>query len=121
MLKKTQQKLNKKLSTFTNNLTAKLWIQYLYLNDLLRQHLRTERLRNWKLHLDARYKIFPYFAACGHNNYTKSAWLYLQQMNNLEHNSPHVYQGFMAGYHVVRRTEGDTWVGVSPDTSLSKH
>ena len=59
MLKKTQQKLNKKLSTFTNNLTAKLWIQYLYLNDLLRQHLRTERLRNWKLHLDARYKIFP--------------------------------------------------------------
>ena len=34
-------------------------------------------------------------------NYAKFLWLYLQQMNNLEHNSSQVYQDFMAGYHVV--------------------
>ena len=36
-------------------------------------------------------------------------------MNNLEHNSPHVHQDFMTGYHVVCRTEGHTWGGVSLD------
>ena len=36
-------------------------------------------------------------------------------MNNLEHNSQQLYQYFMADYHVVRRTEGHTWGGVSPD------
>ena len=35
VLKTTQQKLHQKLSTFTSNHNAKLWIQYLYLNDLL--------------------------------------------------------------------------------------
>ena len=34
-------------------------------------------------------------------------------MNRLEHNSRHVYQDFVAGYHVVCRTEDDTWGGVS--------
>ena len=40
VLNVTQQKLNQKLSAFTYNHTAKLWIQHLHLNDLLRQHLR---------------------------------------------------------------------------------
>ena len=35
VLKMAQQKLNKKLSTFTSNHFAKLWTQYLHLNDLL--------------------------------------------------------------------------------------
>ena len=59
--------------------------------------------------------MLPYFAACGHNNYVKSAWLYLQKMNNLEYNSPQVYQDFMVGYYLVLRTEGHIWGGVSPD------
>ena len=65
----TQQDLHKK-STFTSNSTAKLWMQYLHLYNLLRQH--------GKLYLDAVYKMLPYFAACGHNNYIKPVWLYLQ-------------------------------------------
>ena len=60
VLKMIQQKLNQQLSTFTSNHTAKLWMShYLYLNDLLRQHLRSARLGNSKLHLEALYKIFP--------------------------------------------------------------
>ena len=42
-------------------------------------------------------------------------WLYLQQMNNLEHKSPQVYQDLMEGYHVAHQTEGHTWGGVSSD------
>ena len=85
VLTMTPQKLNKNLPIFTSNYTAKLWIQYLHLNDLLRQHLRAQKLGNWELYLDALYKMLAYFAAWGHNKYTKSLWLYLQQMNNLEH------------------------------------
>lgn len=121
MLNVTQQKLNQKLSTFTNNYTAKLWIQYLHLNNLLGQHLRAERFGNWRLHLDALYRILLYLAACGHNNYTKSLWLYLQQMNNLEHNIPQTYQDLMAGYHVARRTEHHNWEMYHLITSLRKH
>ena len=121
MLNVTQQKLNQKLSTFTNNYTAKLWIQYLHLNNLLGQHLRAERFGNWRLYLDALCRILLYLAACGHNNYTKSLWLYLQQMNNLEHNIPQTYQDLMAGYHVARRTEHHNWEMYHLITSLRKH
>ena len=56
-----------------------------------------------------------YFSACGHDNYIISVWLYLQQMNNLEHKSPQVYQDLMEGYHVADQTEGHTWGGASSD------
>ena len=36
-------------------------------------------------------------------------------MSNLDHKSPKVYQDFMAGYHVLRKTEGRTLGSVSPD------
>ena len=36
-------------------------------------------------------------------------------MSNLDHKSPKVYQDFMAGYHVLRQTEGHTLGDVSPD------
>ena len=57
VLKMTQQKLNQKLSAFTSNHTVKLWIQYLHFNDQLQQHLKAERLGNWKLHLDSLYQM----------------------------------------------------------------
>ena len=63
-----------------------------------------ERLENWRFILSALYKMLPYFAECGDSKYIKSVVLDLQQMNNLEHNSPQVYQDFMAGFHVVCRT-----------------
>ena len=60
VLKMIQQKLNQQLSTFTSNHTAKLWMShYLYLNDLLGQHLRSVRLGNSKLNLEALCKMFP--------------------------------------------------------------
>ena len=57
----------------------------------------------------------PYFSACDHNNYIISVCLYLQQMNNLDHKSPQVYQDLMEGYHVAHQTEGHTWGGASSD------
>lgn len=39
------------------------------------------------------------FEATGHGNYAKSARLYLQEMNQLEHKYPWVFKNFMKGYH----------------------
>ena len=96
------------------NRTALLWLQYMSMNDLMKKFIRAERLGNWILHLQSLQEMLTYFAACGHNNYAKSVWLYLQQMSTLEKDNPSVYRDFLNGYHVIRRSER-VWSGLSPD------
>ena len=64
--------------------TEKLWIQYMDMVDILRYFIRTERTCNWDLHIKAVSEMLPYLAASGHNNYTKSALIYLQPMSCLQ-------------------------------------
>ena len=45
--------------------------------DLLRQFLKAERTGNWHLHLKTLQAMLPYFAAAGHNLYTKSVYIYI--------------------------------------------
>lgn len=99
--------------------TAKIWIQYTDMIDLLRDFIRSERTGNWKLHLATLQKMIPYFAAAGHNNYAKSVHIYLQQMKQLEHNHPDVYNNFMKGHHVVRRSDR-FWAGLSCDLTIEQ-
>ncbi|WAR13717.1 hypothetical protein MAR_003822 [Mya arenaria] len=49
--------------------------------------------------------MLPFMAASGHNLYTKSARIYVQQMCKLQVEHPYVYQRFEEGYHVVRRID----------------
>ena len=51
------------------------------------------------------------FAASRHYLYAKSAYLYLQQMQELPHKNPEIYQSFIDGYKVVRRYE-KFWAGI---------
>ena len=69
--------------------------------DILRTFLKAERTGNWNLHLKSLSEMLPYLAASGHNHYTKSVRLYLQEMSELEVDHPDVYQKFASGYHVV--------------------
>ncbi len=64
--------------------TARLWMQYMDMVDVLRKFIRAERTGNWNLHLQAVSEMLPYLAASGHNNYTKSALIYLQRMSHLQ-------------------------------------
>ena len=59
------------------------------------------------------------FAAAGHFNYLRSAHYYLQQMSNLEEKHPDVYQKFLAGFHVVRRSN-HSWAGLSSDLVIEQ-
>ena len=98
----------------SRNRTAKLWIQYMDMVSILQQFLRAERTGNWELHLITLRKMLPYFAASGHNLYLKSAHIYLQSMLQLPETNPDVYEAFMAGYHVIRRSDR-YWAGLSSD------
>ncbi|KAK3728716.1 hypothetical protein QZH41_001096 [Actinostola sp. cb2023] len=79
----------------------------------------TERTANWELHLQVVSQMLPYFAASGHNLYTKCAYLYLQSMKSLKDKNPEVYQEFVSGYHVVRRTDR-LWAGLSTDLIIEQ-
>ncbi len=60
-----------------NQLTARLWLQYLEMVTVLQTFIKAERTGNWQLHLKAMHSMLPYLAAAGYNNYTKSIYLYL--------------------------------------------
>ena len=58
--------------------------------------------------------MLPYLAASGHNLYTKSAKVYLQQISNLQTEHPNVPKHFEEGLHVLRRSDS-LWAGLSSD------
>ena len=90
ILDTVQQKLQDQSNALTSNPTARLWIEYMRMVDLLRQFLKAERTGNWHLHLKSLQEMLPYFAAAGHNLYTKSVHIYLQQMLQLQAQHPDV-------------------------------
>ena len=87
--------------------------------DILRQSIKAERLGDFRLHLKSVHNMLPYLAASGHNHYTKSAWLYLQQMLQLENSHPDVYEFFTRGHHVIRRSDR-FWAGLSTDLIIEQ-
>ena len=99
--------------------TAALWIQYMCTMDILRKYIRGERTGKWELHLQALQEMLPYLAASGHNLYTKSVRVYLQQMTNLKAEHPHVQKHFEEGFHVIRRSDR-LWAGLSTDLVIEQ-
>ena len=75
--------------------TSKLWLQYIKHVQTLKQFICGERTGNFQLHLHAISEIQNLFAATGHNNYAKSARLYLQMMYELPTKHPWLYKKFM--------------------------
>ena len=63
--------------------------------------------------------MLPYFAAAGHNLYTKSVRVYIQDMTKLHNSHPDVYEAFIHGLHVVIRYD-KYWAGLSPDLVIEQ-
>ncbi len=80
--------------------TAKLWLQFMKMMDILRMFLKGERIGIWELHIQAMYEMMPYLVASGHNLYTKCIYVYVQQMHET---------------HPEARRSDRFWVGLSPD------
>lgn len=99
--------------------TASLWIQYSRMIQVLRNYIAAERTGSWEQHLKCIKDMLPYLAAAGHNLYTKSAYVYLTEMQSLEKNNPDVYNNFISGHHVLRRTH-KYWGGLSTDLVIEQ-
>ena len=58
--------------------------------DIFRMFLKGERMGIWELHIQAIYDMMPDLAASGHNVYTISMHVYLQQIHKLHETHPEV-------------------------------
>ena len=111
---KIQESLEAYKTTLSKSRTAKLWLQYMEMVELLQKFTKAERTGNWPMKLETTRDMIDYLAAAGRNAYTKSLLLHLQQMTKLEIQHPEVYHHFMNGYHSIWRSERE-WAGLSPD------
>ena len=65
------ERLDVKKQSIKASRTAKLWLRFMKMMDILRMFLKVERMGIWELHIQAMYEMMPYIAASGHNLYTK--------------------------------------------------
>ena len=113
------EKLEARKCSLESCRTAALLFEYMKMQDIVRCFIKVERTGNWKLHLQALYEMLPYFAAAGHNLYTKSAHIYLQQMQELHLPNPEVNASFTHGFHVIRRSDR-FWAGLPTDLAIEQ-
>ena len=111
--------LQREMKSLKSSRTSALWLQYMNMVDVLRKFVQAEYTGNWELHLQALSEMLPYIAASGHNHYTKSGFVYLKRMSNLQVQHHHVYQHFVNGLHVVRRSDR-CWAGLSTDLVIEQ-
>jgi hypothetical protein len=118
--KKLQTVLSLKIDKLSQSKTAKLWIQLLEMISLLKLFIRADRTSDWVLHLQTISDMLPFFAASGHNNYTKSLMVYHQDMSSLEEQRPSLYRSYMKGEHTIRRSDNPFWGGLPADLVIEQ-
>ena len=105
------QALQMKLDKFTeiresNHLSAKLWLEYIDMVNIVRAFIRSERTGDWSPRLRTLQDMLPYLAASGHFLY-----VYLKQTTRLEHTHQYVHSQFTQGMHVIM-TSDRFWTGL---------
>jgi len=113
------EKLKAEKSSLAEHKMGKLWIQYMDMIDLLRRFLRALRMGDFLLYLGTLQEMLPYFAACGHNNYAKSAHVYIQDMIELEQLNPDMFCQLNSGLFVIRRSDR-LWAGLPSDLVIEQ-
>ena len=92
---------------------------YMNMVDIVKTFLRAERTGNIQLHLQAVDHMLPYFASSGHYNYAKCARIYVQQIRQLQHKHPTVYEALNNGHFTIRRHDR-MWSGVWTDMVIEQ-
>lgn len=99
--------------------SARLWIMYMDMIQILRTFITASRSGNWRLYLQALPQMLPFLASSGHNNYVKSLVIYVDKMEKLEETHPSVYNRFMQGLFVLRRSDS-YWSGIYSDLYIEQ-
>ena len=71
------------------------------------------------MHSCAGSECLSIFAAAGHYNYLKSAYLYVQEMCQPEARHPDVYNQFTKCFHVICHSN-HSWAGLSSDLVIEQ-
>jgi len=71
---------------------------------LAKDLVRADREGDWALHLQSVEAALPYFAAFDSNNYLRWCAVYIKDMKMLPKTSPEVFNSFMQGKFVVKRS-----------------
>ena len=86
--------------------TAKLWLMYIDMVDILKRFIHAERAGIWKEHLAAAEEMLPYLVVAGHSKYVSCLPQYLHEMRLLPTTAPTVAAEFEKGNFTVRRAPG---------------
>lgn len=73
----------------------------------------------FKLNNETLLRMIAFFAASGHNSYTKATHVFSQDMINLKTINPTIYDFFDEGNFVTRRTER-FWAGLPDDLIIEQ-
>lgn len=93
-------------------------VEYMKMMDIL-LFSKAERKGDWTLHLQAIYQMLPHFAAARHNNYTKSSYIYIQQMQDLQKTNLEIYGKCMDVFQVARCSDR-FWGDLSNDLTIEQ-
>ena len=99
--------------------TCVFWLMYIDMVDILMRFIRAEREGLWNLHLDTFDEMLPFFHALGRTNYARWGTIYITDMRKLQTLEPQVYQEFLNGNHVVKRSK-QSFNQVSTDLALEQ-
>ena len=61
-ISKIKHLLQQQKESLQNNRTAKLWLQYMDMVDILRKFIKADRTGHWVQHLEALSEMLPYMA-----------------------------------------------------------
>ena len=82
------------------------WDTFIQMVALLKDLIRADREGNWPLHLHSVQALLPLFAVFDCINYLRWCSLYLEYMRKLVDTAPDIFESFMAGKFVIKRTQG---------------
>ena len=99
--------------------TSQLWLNYQTMIQVAMSLIKADRTGSWQMHLRAVSDCLPIFAAAGHFNYLKTAYHYVQEMNQLQSRNPNLFAKFEHGCRVIRRTD-QFWAGLSADLVIEQ-
>ena len=80
------------------------WLSYLKMVEILLNFIRAQRTSDWTLHVQSFSAMLSWLTVYDHTNYTRWGPVYLADMKALEVTAPEVYDEFLAGNFVVKRT-----------------
>ena len=95
------------------------WYKFITYAGLARDMVRADREGDWQLHLLTVQNVLPLFAVFDKVNYLRWCSVYIEDMRQLPHKAPEIWEAFMDGRFVVKR-KGGLFNAVGADLCLEQ-